>query len=220
VPAFSHAREVGLVIVVVSPHLDDAVLSCWSLLSRPGPVRVVTVFAGEPPPGTLAEWDELTGASDSRERVRERIAEDQAALSLAGCEGVYLDFLDEQYEPGEQPLAEGLRPHLDPAAAVYGPKGTAQNPDHLLVRDALLQIRPDLRFYADLPYSLSDGFELSPGLDARELIPRDVVLDEAAAERKLAAVRCYRTQLAALVDGHGDFGNGAALAYERTWEPA
>jgi hypothetical protein len=52
------------VVVIVSPHLDDAVLSAASQLLRPG-ARVVTVCAGEPPAGTpLAYWDRLTGADD------------------------------------------------------------------------------------------------------------------------------------------------------------
>jgi LmbE family N-acetylglucosaminyl deacetylase len=208
-----------LMIVVVSPHLDDAVLSCWSLLVGPGPVRVLTVLAGEPPEGTLGEWDRLTGATDSPARVRERIEEDGAALRIAGCEGLYLGFLDEQYEPGAQPLADGLRPHLDGADVVYGPKGSPQNDDHVIVRDALLEVRRDLRFYADLPYSLGDGFDLPLELDPRDLAPRDIVLDPQTAARKLEAVRCYRTQLVALVAGHGEFVSVAGLARERVWDP-
>jgi LmbE family N-acetylglucosaminyl deacetylase len=205
-------------IVVVSPHLDDAVLSCWSLLRSSEEVRVVTVFAGLPPAGVLGEWDEEGGASDSRERVRERIAEDRAALALAGCDGVYLDFLDEQYEPGEQPLARGLRPHVGRATAVYGPKGAVHNDDHLRVRDALVAICPGLRFYADLPYSLVEGFELLPGTAADGLAPRDIVLDPELAERKLEAVRCYRTQLPQLEEHFGDFLTAASLGRERLWD--
>lgn len=36
-------------IVIVSPHPDDAVLSCWHLLDDPGQVSVINVFAGVPP---------------------------------------------------------------------------------------------------------------------------------------------------------------------------
>ena len=35
-------------IVVVSPHLDDALLSCGELLARCGGASVVTLFAGAP----------------------------------------------------------------------------------------------------------------------------------------------------------------------------
>ena len=37
--------------VVLSPHLDDAVLSCWHVLGREGDVRVVNVFTGSPEDG-------------------------------------------------------------------------------------------------------------------------------------------------------------------------
>ena len=50
--------------IILSPHFDDAVLSCWHLLASAGEVLVVNVFAGEPPAGTLGWWDELAGASD------------------------------------------------------------------------------------------------------------------------------------------------------------
>jgi len=206
-------------IVVVSPHLDDAVFSCWSLLTRDEDVLVVTVFAGEPPEGVLGEWDAECGASDSRERVRERIEEDRAALRLAGCAGIYLGFLDEQYAPGDQALAQGLRPHVERAAAVYGPQGAEGNDDHLRVHDALAAIRPGFRFYAELPYALDEGFELRPGTDASGLAPRDVVLDSGAAERKIEAVRCYRTQLPHLERLFGDFVTSEGLARERFWEP-
>jgi len=33
-------------IAILSPHFDDAVLSCWQLLSGSGDVVVINVFAG------------------------------------------------------------------------------------------------------------------------------------------------------------------------------
>ena len=44
-----------------------------------------------------AWWDRYTGATNSLERVRERIEEDRRALALAGRTAVYLDLLDAQY---------------------------------------------------------------------------------------------------------------------------
>ena len=68
--------------VILSPHLDDAVLSCWHVLTQPGEVVVITVFAGVPTGLTApAWWDRYTGATDSGERVRERIEEDSAGAS-------------------------------------------------------------------------------------------------------------------------------------------
>src|SRR5205807_10094736 len=82
--------------VVVSTHLDDAVLSCWSVLDAPGDVVVVTVFTGGPPPGTLTEWDRDSGAADSAERMIQRVEEDRAALRVAGREPVHVGLLEGQ----------------------------------------------------------------------------------------------------------------------------
>src|SRR5919109_876181 len=83
---------VGRPPVVLSPHLDDAVFSCWHIVGEEK-ARVVTVFAGIPPAGTpLPRWDEMTGATDPATRVRERIAEDEAALG----DGIRLELLDSQ----------------------------------------------------------------------------------------------------------------------------
>src|SRR6476660_2849419 len=69
--------------LVISPHFDDAVLDCWSILSSDREVNVVNVFAGAPDGVKVPLWDSITGAEDSSTRVRERTAEDAAALALA-----------------------------------------------------------------------------------------------------------------------------------------
>ena len=85
-------------VAVLSPHFDDAVLSCWHVLSAPGPVVVVNVFAGAPPSGwPLGWWDQRTGATDSAARAREREREDDAALGVAGRSPINLDLLEAQY---------------------------------------------------------------------------------------------------------------------------
>ncbi len=50
-----------MVAAILSPHLDDAVLSCWHLLEQPGELIVINVFAGVPEDGgRLAWWDQGT----------------------------------------------------------------------------------------------------------------------------------------------------------------
>jgi LmbE family N-acetylglucosaminyl deacetylase len=191
--------------VVVSTHFDDAVFSCYSVLGAE--TTVVTVLAGFPVEDMLGDWDAEGGATSSVDRVRERRAEDAAALSLSRSRGVHLDFLDKQYwdpsGPSLEELASGLAPHL--VGTVYAPAGIG-NHQHALVRDAVLAIRPDAVLYADLPYALKHGFG-EPG--------RDVVLDEGTVVEKLAASRCYATQLAQLVADFGDFVSADALRRER-----
>ena len=60
--------------VVVSPHLDDAVLSCGGRLADE-PAHVITMFAGIPDDvGALPMWDRVTGATSSHHRVVDRLA--------------------------------------------------------------------------------------------------------------------------------------------------
>ncbi len=195
--------------IVVSTHFDDAVFSCYSVL---GPeTTVVTVLGGVPPAGVLGDWDADGGATSSRERVLERRAEDERALALSGSTVVHLDFPDKQYwddlgEPSTAELADGLLPYL--VGTVYVPAGIG-NDQHALVRDAVLSVRSDVVLYADLPYALRHGFGNG----------RDVVLDEAAVAEKLAASRCYVTQLTQLVDYFGDFLTADAIGRERFTDP-
>ena len=184
--------------VILSPHLDDAVLSCWHLLSGPGEIRVVNVFAGVPS-GAAGWWDEVTGASDAGERVRERRAEDRAALAVAGREATNLDLLDAQHRTNgnEPPALEAVLSHLRAGDAVCAPAAVRPHRDHELARDVGLALRERghrVCFYADLPSAVPGGpLEFAPDLKAQ-----DHQLAAGQFEQKLTAVRCYATQVAAL----------------------
>jgi LmbE family N-acetylglucosaminyl deacetylase len=184
--------------VILSPHLDDAVLSCWHLLSGPDELRVVNVFSGVPS-GAAGWWDEVTGATDAGGRVRERRAEDRAALAIAGREATNLDLLDAQHRVnGNEPSAlEAVLPHLTAADAVWAPAALRPHRDHELVRNAGLALQARghrVGFYADLPSPTP-----SVPLEFAAALERKVhELDTGQFERKLTAVGCYATQLAAL----------------------
>ncbi|MDQ3936542.1 MAG: PIG-L family deacetylase [Actinomycetota bacterium] len=224
---------------ILAPHLDDAVLSCWSVLAAGDEVGVVNVFAGVPRAGTAGAWDRETGASDSVARMREREREDVEALALAGCVPVNLGFLEEQYrerpvEPGE--VLAALPEELD---VVYGPAGIGGHADHLLVRSLMGPLRErgaDVRLYADLPYCARRGWpewvtgeaahpeagadwDLG-GLDAQlGLRPCAVRLEPAEQERKRSVLAVYRTQFAALTAGSWRLTDPGVLPFEVLWEP-
>ena len=76
--------------IYLSPHLDDAALSCGGLIweqTQAGAVSVWTVCAGDPPPGPLsafaaalhARWGAGLAAPEARR------AEDRASLALLGA---------------------------------------------------------------------------------------------------------------------------------------
>jgi hypothetical protein len=153
--------------VILSPHFDDAVLSCWHVLASAGEVLVVNVFAGEPVAGALGWWDRLAGASDSATAVRTRIEEDRQALALAlaGRTAVNLPFLDSQYRHGDQApeeIVEALRGVLLAGARIYAPASLGDHHrDHTAVRAAALALQAegaDVVLYADLPHATVDGW--------------------------------------------------------------
>lgn len=87
--------------IYLSPHLDDAVLSCAGRMHRQaragGRVAVVTVFAGSPDPSTSlspyarelhARWGQPIDA------VEQRRKEDREALALLGVDAVQWSYKD------------------------------------------------------------------------------------------------------------------------------
>jgi LmbE family N-acetylglucosaminyl deacetylase len=219
---------------VLSPHLDDAVLSAFSAL----PARVVNVCTGLPPAGTLTSWDRVCGARDSRAHMEERLEEDRAALAIAGvAEPLSLGFLDVQYRTG--PLdADELRRAVEAAAAdaaeVWAPAGIGDHRDHLQVRDAAIALGLPLRLYAELPYAVKFGWpawvtgeEADPNLvpDGGWSLPDGAGeptihrLSEDRLQLKLQALRRYRTQFSALSRGKlGHIAHPSVIGFEVSWE--
>ncbi|MDT7580378.1 MAG: hypothetical protein QOK35_1642 [Pseudonocardiales bacterium] len=90
----------GAPALFVSPHLDDAVLSCAALMramADRAPVTVVTLFsAAAPPPHTRAARTFLRqcGAAGSSTLFRERCREDIAVLDGLGVGWAHLGHAD------------------------------------------------------------------------------------------------------------------------------
>jgi LmbE family N-acetylglucosaminyl deacetylase len=164
-------------IVVVSPHLDDGVLSAWLVLAGSGSVRVVSCFAGVPDPSCRGAWDSRTERGSALQAVAARRAEDARALSLTGNEPVHLDLLDEQYRAGRPApygkLVQLLREQCAGAAEVWLPAGLGGHTDHLATRDAgLCAIEPGhrVRLYADLPYAGQPAWPVDVTRAPRDLV--------------------------------------------------
>jgi LmbE family N-acetylglucosaminyl deacetylase len=95
--------------IYLSPHLDDAVFSCGSLLHRQAQAGartvVVTVCTGNPPPGPLSliaeelhqRWASTVGLDRvpaPAEITAARRKEDLEALEALGAQAVHLDIAD------------------------------------------------------------------------------------------------------------------------------
>jgi LmbE family N-acetylglucosaminyl deacetylase len=231
---------------VLSPHLDDAVFSAWSVLRRPAGALVVNLCAGVPDPGPAPRWDRMTGASDRAEAVRARVSDDERALALAGSRRLNLGFLDAQYRDAPltpRELAEAVRRAVPAASELHAPAGLGGHPDHTATREAALMLAdggPPLFLYADLPYATFYGWphwvtgsepvpHLVPEADwERWLDPlgrRGARLEPVAEEladdeerAKLEAMRAYRTQFAATNGGPFDhLGHPLVLGFELRW---
>jgi LmbE family N-acetylglucosaminyl deacetylase len=203
-------------LTVISPHFDDAVLSCGSLID--GSARIITVCAGVPGPEVKAKaWDRICGFSSAEAAALARREEDAAACAAACSERVWLPVLDRPYAVCEA-TEDQLRAALGRLAGhrVYVPAAIGSHPDHRTARDLALRAcsdaGADLYLYADVPYACEPSWGASdaerprrlqwgPALDevrAQGYEPAGAVrrrLGPEAAERKLALAKHYRSQL-------------------------
>ncbi len=89
-------------IAVVSPHLDDAVLSCARHLEAHPGSHLVTVFAGGPKNvGRISDWDRAAGFTEGDDVMAARRTEDHSAASLLSATTCHLDYWDGQYRSSE-----------------------------------------------------------------------------------------------------------------------
>ena len=198
--------------LIVSPHLDDAVLSCGLFLSaHPGTV-VVTALAGIPPDLPVNRWDEQCGFRPGDNVMAARRDEDRAALGLLGAKPRWLDFCQRSHlaadnQVDQSALTAALGDVIDEVApsAVAIPFGLG-HPDHELTHRACVALvadRPTVAWYAyeDLPYRILPGLlaaRIAELLDAgMRATPAPVPLDSTH-DRKAAAFRAYTSQAAPL----------------------
>lgn len=136
--------------VILSPHLDDAVLSLGRFMAGRPDVIVATVFAGPPPdPEVLTEYDRVSGFANAGEAVAERRGEDVRALQRLSARPVWGSLPDGQYraqEVNEEDVAREIVRMIGDLAfdTLLIPVGI-KHPDHRLVSSAALQLVLDPR---------------------------------------------------------------------------
>lgn len=112
--------------IYLSPHLDDAALSCGGTIHHHAtggqPVVVITVLSGEPEGGELSSFARLQHEywGDPPRPMALRRAEDIAALTLLGAEAWHLEYLDAVYRTSPEggwlyPEEEALWNSVHPA---------------------------------------------------------------------------------------------------------
>ncbi|MCS7251418.1 MAG: PIG-L family deacetylase [Anaerolineae bacterium] len=209
-------------IRVLSPHLDDAVLSCGGALHRGRreghPVEVITVFAGDPllPLSPFAQ--ELHDVWGNRENAMAmRRAEDRQALALLAVTPIHWGFPDAIYrrDAQGQPLCLNSGnlfrpPHPDEEAWIeriqealaglpweegdllLAPLALGGHVDHRIVRIAAEGWRRSGILRGFYEDFPYAEWEEFPSLP--EGIPHLVELSEEDLQIKAQAIRAYRSQ--------------------------
>lgn len=149
--------------VVLSPHLDDAVLSCFAQLTL-GAARVITIFAGVPSEAAPATgWDRVCGFESPAEHARVRLAEDERVMTGLGVDAErwgFVDYPNAAYGPRPSPLAlcDLIADATSAGDELWAPVSVlspSPHPDHLLVREAMIGCADrSAMLYADLPHCL------------------------------------------------------------------
>lgn len=90
--------------IYLSPHLDDAALSCggliWDQVHAGESVEVWNIFAGNPPPGEFSLYAQVhhkIWGLTAKEAIASRRNEDVKAMDLLGVKARYYDFPDAIY---------------------------------------------------------------------------------------------------------------------------
>jgi LmbE family N-acetylglucosaminyl deacetylase len=154
-------------IAVLSPHLDDAVLSLGASIAtwtRAGSqVLLVTALAGRP--GSSAEpgpWDRASGFDSEGAAAAARRDEDRIACAEVGAVPIWLDFADMQYDRGgdDDTIWAAIRDAIGDAATVLSPGFPLSHPDHAWLGTLAFERRPPAwRFgvYVEQPYAIGSG---------------------------------------------------------------
>ena len=158
-------------VVILSPHLDDAVLGCGRFMAAHPGVTVVTVYAGAPAiyPEPMTHWDTISGFQSGDDVLGSRRKEDAAALGELGAAPRWLDFVEHQYLEradwvGPDETHATLEAELRALAptAIFAPFGLA-NPDHGATHDAAMLVRR--RYLEPAWFGYEDfGYKHIPGL--------------------------------------------------------
>jgi LmbE family N-acetylglucosaminyl deacetylase len=185
----------GAQVIVVSPHLDDAVLSCGQALAAQPGSTVVTVFAAVPDSDLpVTDFDVRSGFTSARDAVVGRRAEDERACSILAATPIHLDYFDRQYGHGNNPdeIAEsllGVLAEFDGHDALI-PFGLV-HPDHQQIANlactAARKVGLRTFFYEELPTRVLYPMQVPRG-DVTDLVPQGPLY------LKEAAVACYRSQ--------------------------
>ena len=216
--------------VYLSPHIDDAALSCGGAIARHSAegahVLVVTICTASPPAeGPFSSFAEKThrdwGLAPG-EVVSARLNEDDLAMERLGADTYRAGMLDAIYRlpevytnndalygtpASDDPLLPTIRQLIAalhgrvPRATFYAPLGVGDHVDHQIIYTAACESAgPVIAFYEDFPYAARPGV-----LDQRlaalgQRFVASIIDIDSTLTRKIGAIDAYASQLAGLFD--------------------
>lgn len=205
-----------MTVLFISPHLDDAVLSCGITIyhSEPeNPPIVLTVFGGVPKGGKASEWDRKCGLRGAKQGTLKRKEQDIKAVETLGAIPVHLGFVPPSYAsrpPSKKAVAEAIRKKIKEfkPKEVFFPLGL-EHKDHILVADACWMVMKEFPsisvwVYEDQPYRVKIAtrderlWEIEDRLDLRTQRFSEDTMGHEGLDAKLAALRCYGKQITQL----------------------
>jgi len=216
--------------VILSPHLDDAALSCGGLVASirdKMSVEIWTIFtrgAWRGPYSPSALWlHGATCASNARQLYTTRREEDRKACRLLGARARHFRWMDAPYRkdrngnflyPGTlgldlhpddkrliDAIAKVLKSDLGKDDSVLVPLSTTGHIDHTIVRMAVERAgTKSTVYYPDLPYA-ADRTHAGPSGNTMQQVSYRLTKAEKATW--IAAVGCFATQIFLLQDASG-----------------
>jgi len=205
----------GKTIAVVSPHLDDAVLSLgagiWDATRAGAEVTVVTAFAGDPSyDGEPSAWDRRAGFESPLEALTVRRREDELACGRVGAQPLWLPFCYGGSPVDASELASQLDAAIRGAETVLIPGWPLKNPEHAslaLLALRLLGGRQGVGLYVEQPYVWWRAYS-PPGLlpllaeaGVETITWTALHTTRAGRQAKRSALGAYRSQLKLLRGG-------------------
>jgi LmbE family N-acetylglucosaminyl deacetylase len=212
--------------IYISPHLDDAILSCggwiWEQTRSGIVVEVWTICTGDPPE-RISPFAETLHAQwgTGRETPAIRRKEDMAACSRVGARYRHLPLQDCIYRsapdgawlydpltlmgeihPLDRPLIETLRlflaASLKPDDRLLCPLTVGGHADHRLTRLAVEALGRPLLYYADVPYVLNQPTALEPLTNDKQFVIQPV--SEAGLNAWQDGIAAYASQIGMLFE--------------------
>jgi LmbE family N-acetylglucosaminyl deacetylase len=217
--------------IYLSPHLDDAALSCGGAIVQQRQagerVLVVALCTATPPADTafseLAQEFHRIWQLSPAEAIAMRLREERAAIERLDVDSYWAGMFDAIYRYPEayhsremlfgtphpdDPLLPALRQFIGalrarvPGATIYAPLGIGSHVDHLITYRAALDCAGDkLAFYEDFPYAAKPG-----ALDQRlAALDRDysprITAIDTTLPDKIGAITMYPSQFDELFGG-------------------